>query len=129
MNGRRINEQEWLERLRNPEHVAWIASYADRFGPLGRISVLAGRINGAQEFDVDVWVMSCRAFSRRIEYALLQAVFDHCKVGKIHFDYAATERNGPLRETLTQLFGEAPADSATLDAGTFAERKLPFYFW
>ncbi len=127
LNGRRLNEAEWLRYLRTPGHLAWIASYTDRFGPLGKIAVLAGRFTAEGELDLDTWVMSCRAFGRRIEHAILAALFERHSPLRIRFHFEATERNGPLQELLSTLTGARPAPACALDAASFAPRKLPWY--
>jgi predicted enzyme involved in methoxymalonyl-ACP biosynthesis len=101
-----------------------MASYSDRFGPLGKIAVLAGRVTGDGEMDLDAWVLSCRAFSRRIEYAMLNALFERSGVRRLSLRFETTERNGPLREVLGKLAEES---FSHLDASAFAERKLPWY--
>jgi FkbH-like protein len=127
LNGRRFNEAEWLRYLRSPDHWVWLASYSDRFGPLGKISVLAVRSTADGELDLDSWVLSCRAFGRRIEYTLLGALFERHAARRIHVRFEATERNGPLQELLSGLTGEAPREGCSLDATGFAQRKLPWY--
>jgi len=127
LNGRRFNEVEWLQYLRNPDHWVWLASYADRFGPLGKISVLVGRSTADGELDLDTWVLSCRAFGRRIEYAMLDALFERHAARRIRLRFEATERNGPIRELLSGLTGESPGEGSSLDATGFAQRKLPWY--
>jgi FkbH-like protein len=127
LNGRRFHEAEWLRYLRSPDRLAWMASYSDRFGPLGKISVLAGRLMGDGELDLDTWVLSCRAFGRRIEYAMLDALFGRHDLRRIHLGFAATDRNGPLQEMLSLVTGTAPKAGSSLDANGFAQRKLPWY--
>jgi predicted enzyme involved in methoxymalonyl-ACP biosynthesis len=65
--------------------------------------------------------MSCRAFSRRIEYACLRACFERYGVDKIVFDFSATAKNGPIREFLTQVLGQAPVASALLTRERFEQ--------
>jgi FkbH-like protein len=108
LNGQRYSEPEWHEYLSSQDSVAWIAEYTDKFGALGRISVLAGK-NKGRILDVDVWVLSCRAFSRRIEHALLEALFDQLDLETIALRFQPTERNTPLRKFLHSLAG-AEAD-------------------
>jgi FkbH-like protein len=127
LNGRRFNEAEWLRYLRTPGHLAWMASYTDRFGPLGKISVLAGRLTGSGELELDTWVLSCRAFGRRIEQAILAALFERHALARIRFRFEATARNGPLQELLSSVTGAAPAPDCPLDAAGFDARKLPWY--
>jgi FkbH-like protein len=127
LNGRRFNEAEWLRYLRSAGHLAWMASYTDRFGPLGKISVLAGRLAEDGELNLDTWVMSCRAFGRRIEQAILAALFERHGIERIRFRFEATERNGPLQELLSSVTGAQPAPECSLDAAGFDRRKLPWY--
>jgi FkbH-like protein len=126
LNGRRLSDADWLEFLQTPDHVAWIVSYEDRFGSLGKISVLVGRKTGSV-LEVETWVLSCRAFARRIEYAMLKELFEREGLSRINFHFLPTERNGPIQELLQQLSGEAPAGTCGLSSGDFAGRKLPWY--
>jgi len=127
LNGRRYNEAEWMQYVRSPERVAWMISYRDRFGPLGNIAVLVGRFTAGGELELDTWVMSCRAFGRRIEYALLEALFERCALGRIQLNFEATPRNGPLQEVLGVLLGDVGANGTGLSAADFKQRKLPWY--
>jgi FkbH-like protein len=98
LNGFRYTEGEWREFLRDPATHVLVVEYADRFAKLGKIAVLAGRARDGT-FDVSTWVMSCRAFSRRIEHQCLNLVFQ--RWDRMRVRYRATERNSPLREFLS----------------------------
>jgi FkbH-like protein len=128
LNGQRYKEADWLQYVKDPARVVWMASYTDRFGPLGKISVLAGRRVGDRELELDAWVLSCRAFARRIEFAMLDALFARQGIEKIRFRFEATERNGPLQEVLKRL---CPTDGSTedwsLDRAGFEQRKLAWH--
>jgi HAD superfamily phosphatase (TIGR01681 family) len=102
LNGGRVSESEWLRLLADPDAFAIGISYEDKFGPLGTIGVVAGKRTGA-DLEVTTWVMSCRAFSRRIEHHTLSCLFETAGVGNIRLAFRATERNPPLREFLTSL--------------------------
>jgi FkbH-like protein len=110
LNGRRIDESSWRSRLADPRHFLVAASYKDKFGPLGKISVVAG-FRDAEEPVVDIWVMSCRAFSRSIEHHILRTLFQALHVDLVRFDHVPTERNGPLCEFL-EMFAERRGDGA-----------------
>src|SRR4029079_2415855 len=75
LNGRRFTDSEWRKYLSDPEARVFVANYRDKYGQLGKIAVLGARA-GCEELLVDVWVMSCRAFSRRIEHQCLRQLFD-----------------------------------------------------
>lgn len=122
LNGKRFTEAAWQNYLRDPDSFLAIASYTDKFGPLGKIAVIAGRQNG-KELRIDAWVMSCRAFSRRIEYTCLQELFARFVVDAIVLDFAKTERNGPLREFLDDLLGAAPDPGCKISRQLFESRS------
>ncbi|HLY17344.1 MAG TPA: HAD-IIIC family phosphatase [Bryobacteraceae bacterium] len=102
LNGRRLTEAGWREILGRPGSFLVTVGYADRFGPLGKIAAMVGARHNDGAV-VSWWCMSCRAFSRRIEYAALQYLFEGLDVRRISLEFEATERNGPLREFLASL--------------------------
>jgi FkbH-like protein len=109
LNGRSHTEAQWRAALTRPGAFLRVVAYRDRFGPLGKIAVLAGRRED-NVLHVETWVMSCRAFSRRIEHRCLELLFEDFGAAEVVFDFRATPRNGPLREFLAGLLGESPAD-------------------
>jgi predicted enzyme involved in methoxymalonyl-ACP biosynthesis len=98
------------------------ASYEDKFGPLGKIAVLLGRIQG-KSLRIDSWVMSCRAFSRRIEHQSLKQLFEKFDAEEIGFDYQPTPRNGPLQEFFTELLGSPLTADMRLSRAAFSEKS------
>jgi FkbH-like protein len=126
LNGRRIAEGDWRAALADPATFLLRASYRDKFGPLGTIAVVAGRADGEAP-RVDAWVMSCRAFSRRIEHRCLERLFEHLGAERIAFDFQETSRNGPLVDFFRELLGEPPAPGFSLSRAAFAERCPPLH--
>jgi FkbH-like protein len=104
LNGRRWTEAEWLELLRSPERFLLTVSYSDKFGSLGRIAVIAGRMVSST-LQIETWVMSCRALSRRIEYEVLARMIALWSPERVELDFQPTERNGPLRMFLQSIAG------------------------
>ena len=102
LNGKRYTPQEFAALLAHPDAFLLTVSYEDKFGPLGKIAALMGRRDGTM-LKVGAWVMSCRAFSRRIEYATFRMLLEEFRPNEIEFDLVATERNGPLQEYLAYL--------------------------
>jgi len=102
LNGHRIGEAEWQRLLEKSDTILTVASYQDKFGPLGKIAVLLGSQLGSK-VSVSHWVMSCRAFSRRIEHHTLDALFRRSNAPEIEFAFEATERNQPLQEFFQAL--------------------------
>jgi FkbH-like protein len=124
LNGHRWDESSWLAWCRRPEARLVLVGYEDRFGPLGNIAVLAAEYVG-DDLHVRSWVMSCRAFSRRIEFATLHFLLARWPCKRISFDWRRTERNGPAFDVLRQLFGDLPSPG-TLEIESDALRsRLP----
>jgi FkbH-like protein len=122
LNGRRYSDAEWAACFRDPDSFLLVSSYTDKFGPLGRIAVVAGRQEGTR-LSIHTWVMSCRAFSRRIEHQCLEQLFERLGVEEVVFDFAPTSRNEVLRQFLESLLG-APAEAgARLTRSDFAARR------
>jgi FkbH-like protein len=108
LNGRRYSEAEWRSYLRLPESFVLVVSYRDKYGPLGKVAVLAGR-RRARKLFIDVWAMSCRAFSRYIERRCLQEVLAQFDCDEVVFNYLETDKNQPLRNFLAELLHTCPA--------------------
>jgi FkbH-like protein len=120
LNGKRFDEAAWAAYLRNPSSFLVSVAYEDKYGTLGKIAVLMGTSEG-MTVKVDVWVMSCRAFSRRIEHQCLKYLFEKFGAIEITFDYRATARNGPLQEFFTQLTGSPPSPDLKISRLMFFE--------
>jgi FkbH-like protein len=113
LNGVRYSEAEWKSRARRPGAFLATLSYEDRFGPLGRIAVLGGQ-RTADCCCVDIWVMSCRAFSRQIEFQSIRQLFDKMGVPAIRFRFKPTDRNGPLQTFFAGFFNRGSLDEGEL---------------
>ena len=75
LNGRRYTEADWRTLTSQTDAVVVSVSYEDKFGPLGTIAVVAGAVHG-KHLAIETWVMSCRAFARRIEHQTLKMLFE-----------------------------------------------------
>ncbi len=129
LNGRRFQETEWRNWLDSPDTVVMAASYRDKYGPLGKIAVIAGDLkhdgsSGARTLRIRTWVMSCRAFSRLIEYACLRWLFSQLDVEQIEFDFLPTVRNTPMQNFLRQLCKAPPQPGCRLSRDQFAGSAL-----
>ena len=107
LNGRRLTEAALAELLRAPSAFLLVAGYEDRFGPLGKIAAVVGHVSKGEPV-LDAWVMSCRAFSRRIEHETLSYLFERLGADEIALSYAPTDRNGPIQDFLVSLTGSEP---------------------
>ena len=126
LNGRRLNEAEWRRMLDDPRAFLVTASYEDKFGMLGKIAVLLGRVAG-DRVEIASWVMSCRAFSRRIEYQCLKFLFEHFHAAEVVLEYQATPRNTPLTGFFAAILDETPAPGATISREAFLARVPALY--
>jgi FkbH-like protein len=126
LNGRRFHETEWKNWLDSPNTIVLTASYRDKYGPLGKIAVIAGdlendRFSGTRTFYIRTWVMSCRAFSRLIEYECLRWLFSKLDVEELKFDFLPTARNTPMQNFLQQLCNAPAQPCYHLSRNQFAE--------
>jgi FkbH-like protein len=133
LNGRRFEEAEWKRWLSAPATVLISASYRDKYGPLGKIAVISGDLSEANEASssngssqkrklrIRTWVMSCRAFSRLIEYDCLRWLFESMDVEEIEFDFLPTARNAPIQNFLQQILGAPAAPRSRLARAQFMQ--------
>jgi FkbH-like protein len=120
LNGRRFDSAEWTAMITDSANHLLVAEYEDRFGKLGKIAVLSGQ-EEAGAFRLRVWVMSCRAFSRRVEQLCLKLLFDRWDA--LRMDFEPTPRNGPLQRFLEQI----GAGAGILEAKTFQRHCPPLF--
>lgn len=123
LNGRRFNESEWRRISNDPSAFVLSVSYKDKYGPLGTIAVILGQTKGHSVY-AHSWVMSCRAFSRRIEFHCLQYLFERFAASEIVFDLQGTGRNGVLIDFLRQLVEEPDGPNPRLGRASYL-RKAP----
>jgi FkbH-like protein len=126
LNGVRYTDAEWGKQLETPGAFLLVVGYQDKFGPLGKIAVLQGRCEG-NTLHVGTWVMSCRAFARRIEHCCIDALFRRFPVEEVRFSFAPTSRNGPLRRFLSEMLGAGPETIVTLPRERFLEKRPKLY--
>jgi FkbH-like protein len=104
LNGVRYGEQDWRQSCEREGAVLAAVSYSDKFGPLGVIAVIHGALEG-KRLRMGCWVMSCRAFSRRIEHQSLRILFDRYGVEEICLEFQPTAKNGPTEEFCRKVAG------------------------
>ena len=126
MNGLRRTEADWSAATHGPGSVVGVVSYTDKFGPLGKISVFQGCRNGST-LEMSTWVMSCRAFSRRVEHQCLRVLFDRFGLKDVAFNFAPTAKNGPLQDFLETLTGNKPSGTVAVTRPEFEAHCPPLY--
>jgi FkbH-like protein len=122
LNGQPVTEAELARATRRGGELITV-SYADRYGPLGVIAaLLVGRGDAGPA--IDAWVMSCRAFARRVEYHTLRHVFDRFADEEVALAFRPTARNLAIREFLISLHGHEPQGELRITRESF-ERAAP----
>jgi FkbH-like protein len=126
LNGKRFSESEWTKFLADPASFLVTVTYQDKYGPLGKIAVLLGKVH-EKKLHISAWVMSCRAFSRRIEHHSLKRLFDKFDADEAVFDFQSTERNGPTQDFFLELVGDPPQPGLKISRASFQEKAPPLF--
>jgi FkbH-like protein len=126
LNGGRYTQPDWQKLLSTPGLILAAVSYEDKFGPLGTIAAIAGHADG-KRLTIDTWVMSCRAFARRIEHQTLKMLFETTGASEIEFRFTPTAKNGPLQDFFATLLAEPPTSECRLTRSQFELRCPALY--
>jgi FkbH-like protein len=126
LNGRRYTESEWQSWLKTPGVFVLTVSYKDKYSVLGKIAVITGR-RFDDTLSVDTWVMSCRAFSRQIEYRCLCECFRYFDVSRIDLDFVAGPRNGPAQSFFRNFLPETPCERFSIGRSDFLRQCPELY--
>lgn len=126
LNGRRWAEADWHKDAASDRALIVAVSYEDKFGPLGTIAVAKANFQG-ERLLVDTWVMSCRAFARRVEHQTVRLLFESAGVDELEFAFQPTAKNGPTQEFFASLLGEAPKADFILKKSQFDEHCPALY--
>jgi FkbH-like protein len=126
LNGIRYTPSDWHGSLQVPHSFVLTADYRDKYGPLGIIAVLKGRAEGKTVF-VDTWVMSCRAFARRIEYQCMAVLYEKFGADQICFELAPTPRNQCLQEFFATFQGKKTGAPLQVSRDEFREKCPQLY--
>ena len=126
LNGKRLSETAWRAYLNDPATFLMGVSYEDKYGALGKIAILLGRIQGTAA-RINYWVMSCRAFSRRIEQQCLSWLFENFDLQEISFDYQPTDRNKPIQDFLSSITAAPLSGHVRVSRTSFFEKCPPMF--
>lgn len=126
LNGRRLTEVQWEDLVKDPETSVYSVSYSDKFGALGKVSVLMVSQSGRLA-RVTGWVLSCRAFSRRIEYQCIKYLLDSLDVEEIAFDFQSTPKNSATRNFFATLLDDVEDGHVRISRELFMA-KVPRLF-
>jgi predicted enzyme involved in methoxymalonyl-ACP biosynthesis len=76
---------------------------------------------------IEYWVMSCRAFSRRIEHQCLNWLFENFNLQEIALNYKPTQRNKPLQDFLRTMTAIPLTEDLRVSRASFSEKCPPLF--
>jgi FkbH-like protein len=97
---RRISPGEARDWPREAGRVTLFARLADRFGDHGLVG-LASATRGAQRWEIDLWLMSCRVLKRGLEDTMLDALVEAVRAqggGELLGRYLPTAKNAMVKD-------------------------------
>lgn len=92
---RRYTAAEVEGLIGNPGYITLYGKLVDKFGDNGIVTALIGRIEG-DVLEMDLWIMSCRTFKRKLEHAMFDTLVAEAAargVKKIVGHYFPTAKN------------------------------------
>ncbi|PZU11788.1 HAD family hydrolase [Sphingomonas sp.] len=124
---RRYGENDIGAAEADPERFTLQLRLVDKFGDNGMISVIIFD-KGAEAWDCDTWLMSCRVLGRRVEEAALAIIAEAARAAgakRLTGRYIPTAKNGLVERHFDKLgFSAAGSDP---DGTTFWELPLDAY--
>ena len=107
MSGALHTEQSLSSLLNDGHHECWTVRVKDVFGDYGLVGVAVFEIKD-RAMRLEVFLMSCRALGRRVEYQLIEKL-KHLAIereaDRLVIPVVPTSRNRPAREFLANLCG------------------------
>ncbi|MGF1769364.1 HAD-IIIC family phosphatase [Enterovibrio makurazakiensis] len=92
----RYSAQEISSFMHSPRHLSLYGRLKDKFGDNGIVSVIVGTEH-EHTLTIDLWLMSCRVFKRKMEMAMFSELVRHAKarnVSKLVGQYVPSKKNG-----------------------------------
>jgi FkbH-like protein len=129
---RRYTEGELAELEQDPDCFTLQVRLIDTFGDNGMISTIICR-RGADAWEIDTWLMSCRVLGRGVENMVLRELLQHARargIRRLIGVYRPTERNAMVQDHYGKLgfvqTGRAPNGTTTWELGADAvPREAP----
>lgn len=112
---RRHSHQALQHLLVTPGAYGYVFRLKDSFGDYGIVGVLIAVPIGDGSFGIDTWLLSCRAMSRTVEYAMFEHLTQELRKGGAHRlvgEYVPTAKNAPVADLFLRL-GFASVDSVS----------------
>ena len=100
----RLSQGEILS-YNQPDRLGLCARLTDKFGDNGIVTLLLGSCS-EDTLTIDLWLMSCRVFSRHLEWAVFDRLVAYCKGNNIQTitgRYIKTAKNQPVTNLYESL--------------------------
>ena len=97
---RRYTAAEISALMENPDYLTLYGRLTDRFGDNGLVTAIIGHREG-KVLDLELWIMSCRTFKRRLEHAMFDQLVAQAKamgIETIIGHYYPTAKNLLVRD-------------------------------
>jgi FkbH-like protein len=111
---RRYTQTEIENIATDDDFITLYGKLIDKFGDNGIVSAIVGHKFGV-ECQIDLWIMSCRVLKRNMEYAMMDALVEQCRMAGIHQIrgyYYPTAKNHMVRDFYSfQGFSKTSEDS------------------
>lgn len=99
---RRYTQSDVEQFAADENYITRYGKLEDKFGDNGVVSVVIGRKDMPEKtLHLELWLMSCRVLKRDMEYAMMDAVVQECRmcgIGTIYGYYYPTAKNGMVKE-------------------------------
>ena len=97
---KRMTLKEIKTISRNPKFITITADLSDKFGENGIVTILVGEIKN-DVININQWLMSCRVFNRKLEFAVFDHLIKFCRkkgIKKILGLYVKTTKNSIVED-------------------------------
>ncbi|OEE67816.1 FkbH like protein [Enterovibrio norvegicus FF-33] len=101
----RYSAQEMTSVMHSPRHLSLYGRLRDKFGDNGIVSVIVGA-EQESTLTIDLWLMSCRVFKRKMEQAMFAELVRHAKARNLQRlvgRYVPSKKNGLVSDHYASL--------------------------
>jgi FkbH-like protein len=105
LTSKRLRMEEVIKISKTSNFFAISGDLKDKFGDNGLVTVLIGKKKN-KKLEIIIWLMSCRVFSRNLEFAMFDYLVKLCKKNKIsniHGNYIKSEKNFIVKDFFKTL--------------------------
>jgi len=119
LNGNPVSRADLSLSMKSKKSWCYSVNLEDIYGSFGTIGVVWGKMI-SNTMDVEALALSCRAFERHVEFALLHSLISKMKPSRINFQFKKTGRNSQALKFLDKL-GINPDEDPGVETKTVIE--------